>query len=261
MPIITDSYAKNKDKYLSTHFQLKEFASTDGVKLYTDTVKYNTELITMLEKLFQIMDCSKIIVNSGYRCPAHDKAVGGSGSGQHVNGNAADIVCYGKNGNVINAKIVCCIAADLGFNGVANISSRYRAVHVDVRSGSKYYGDESKKDSLRWRSIWYRNSKYTDFYKYWGRSKSEEETYRACTFETTSKEQETPTVTETKTIDIRPGTWNIRCDAGTSYGIVTVIKGGVTLNYDTYKMVGKVKWYHLPQYNGYISGSATYITE
>lgn len=89
MSIITDSYAKNKDKYLSTHFQLKEFASISGSKLYTDTVKYNTELITMLEKLFQIMDCSKIIVNSGYRCPEHDKAVGGSGSGQHVNGNAA----------------------------------------------------------------------------------------------------------------------------------------------------------------------------
>ena len=261
MSIITDSYAKNKDKYLSTHFQLKEFASISGSKLYTDTVKYNTELITMLEKLFQIMDCSKIIVNSGYRCPAHDKAVGGSGSGQHVNGNAADIVCYDKNGKVINAKIVCCIAADLGFGGVANISSLYRAVHVDVRSGSKYYGDESKKDSLRWRSIWYRNSKYTDFYKYWDISKSEVDTYRACTFETTSKEQETPTVAETKTIDIRPGTWNIRSDAGTSYGIVNVIKGGVTLNYDTYKMVGKIKWYHLPQYNGYISGSATYITD
>lgn len=172
------------------------------------------------------------------------------------------IVCYDKNGNVINAKIVCCIAADLGFNGVANISSLYRAVHVDVRSGSKYYGDESKNDSLRYRSIWYRNSKYTDFYIYFNLSKSEVDKYRVGTFENTTEEkEETPTVTETKTIDIRPGTWNIRSDAGTSYGIVTVIKGGVTLNYDTYKMVGKIKWYHIPQYNGYISGSATYITD
>ncbi|MGN1394774.1 MAG: hypothetical protein ACI4V7_12220, partial [Succinivibrionaceae bacterium] len=113
----------------------------------------------------------------------------------------------------------------------------------------------------RWRSIWYRNPKYTDFYKYWDISKSEVDTYRACTFETEEKKDETPIVSETNTIDVRPGTWNIRSDAGTSYGIVTVIKGGVTLNYDTYKMVGKVKWYHLPQYNGYISGSATYINE
>ena len=34
-----------------------------------------------------------ITVNSGYRCPKHNKAVGGVANSQHMTGEAADIVC------------------------------------------------------------------------------------------------------------------------------------------------------------------------
>ena len=34
-----------------------------------------------------------ITVNSGYRCPAHNKAVGGVKNSQHLKGEAADITC------------------------------------------------------------------------------------------------------------------------------------------------------------------------
>ena len=33
-------------------------------------------------------------VNSGYRCPEHNKKVRGSKSSQHMNGNAADLSCF-----------------------------------------------------------------------------------------------------------------------------------------------------------------------
>ncbi|WP_455124873.1 D-Ala-D-Ala carboxypeptidase family metallohydrolase [Ruminococcus sp.] len=36
------------------------------------------ELIEKLEKLFTALNCSKIIVTSGYRCEQHDKNVGGT---------------------------------------------------------------------------------------------------------------------------------------------------------------------------------------
>ena len=34
-----------------------------------------------------------VIVTSGYRCPALNKAVGGVGNSQHMMGQAADLVC------------------------------------------------------------------------------------------------------------------------------------------------------------------------
>ena len=164
--VVTYSYAKNGKTFLSPHFQVKEFASTSGSKIYSDNVLISGELVNMLEKLFNKLKCTSIVINSGYRTATHDKAVGGSGSGQHVLGKAADIVCRNKDG-IINSKIVCCVAADLGFGGVANISANYQAVHVDVRTGSKYYGDEIRGT----RSIWNYNSKWRDFYVYFGLTK------------------------------------------------------------------------------------------
>ncbi len=32
-------------------------------------------------------------VNSGYRCPEHNRNIGGSPNSQHMNGNAADLSC------------------------------------------------------------------------------------------------------------------------------------------------------------------------
>lgn len=176
MSIKTYSYKKDGATFLSPHFQVKEFVSmSSNGKIYSDIVKIDTDLVDMLEKLYDILGCGNkgsIVINSGYRTPEHDRAVGGSGSGKHVDGVAADIVCR-ANGKIINAKIVCCVASEL-FGGVANISKRYEAVHVDTRIGSKYWGDEI----LGYSSIWKYNSKYTDFYKYFNITKDEVDKYR-----------------------------------------------------------------------------------
>ena len=97
-------------------------------------------------------------MTSGYRCETHDKNVGGSGTGQHTKGNAADICCYGQDGQPISSKTVCCKAQDIGFAGIANITADYQYTHVDVRTGSKWYGDEVHGNS----------SVTDDFYKYFG---------------------------------------------------------------------------------------------
>lgn len=150
------SLSKQRNTRLSEHFSVWEFASVSGSRVYCDEVVVETELIDMLELLFERLNCSKIRVNSGYRCPEHDKAVGGNGRGQHTKGTAADVVCYGNDGKVISAKIVCCIAQDLNFNGIANINTLFRAVHLDTRSTGIYRGDESKGT----------NNVTDDFYKY-----------------------------------------------------------------------------------------------
>lgn len=145
--ITSYSYAKSKNVKLSDHFQVYEFASISGSKLYSDTVKVHNKLIIILEALFAELDCSKIIVNSGYRTAEHDKAVGGNGAGQHTLGRAADVVCYGKDGKIISAEKVCCTLEDMGgIYGIGYISKN--AVHVDTRSKSKkWWGDETKPGS------------------------------------------------------------------------------------------------------------------
>lgn len=153
-------YAYEDNPQLSPHFCAREFRCKCSSP---HTFQVSEQLISMLEQLYAALDCGKIIVNSGYRCAAHDKAVGGNGAGQHTKGTAADVVCYDKSGGIISAKTVCCKAQDLGFGGIANITSAYTSVHLDVRTGAKWYGDETKGTS----------TVTSDFYRYFGIAKTQ----------------------------------------------------------------------------------------
>lgn len=151
------TYRKNDSQKLSEHFTLAEFRCKCGRN--HDTL-LDSALIEKLEALREKLECSKIIVNSGYRCPDHDRAVGGNGGGMHTKGQAADIVCYDKQGNKYPSGVVCCAAQDIGFGGIANIDSTYTAVHVDTRNGCKWYGDEAVKGGTT-------SSVCSDFYDYY----------------------------------------------------------------------------------------------
>ncbi len=156
---MTRTYKCDDATQISEHFNAQEFRCKCG---QPHEILIADELIFSLETLFTELGCSKIIVNSGHRCAAHDRAVGGTGTGQHVIGNAADIVCYGQDGNTISSKLVCCKAQDIGFGGIANITSAYTSTHLDVRSGSKWYGNE----------VINNHTVTDDFYKYYGISPS-----------------------------------------------------------------------------------------
>jgi len=148
-------YGYNDSTQISAHFNASEFRCKCGKE---HDFEVNPKLVENLEKLFEALDCSKIIVTSGYRCVQHDKNVGGSGTGQHTLGNAADICCYGQDGQPISSKVVCCKAQDIGFTGIANITAAYIYTHVDVRPNGKWYGDEV-----------HGNNTVTDnFYNYFG---------------------------------------------------------------------------------------------
>lgn len=133
------TYKPTIDTKIAPHFTSNEFVCKCGSSHDT---KLDDDLVTKLEKLRTKLDCSKIIINSGYRCSAHDKNVGGTGLGPHTKGVAADIKCYNKKGEVIDSRTVCCAAQEVGFNGIANIDKNYNATHVDVDS-RKWYGDET----------------------------------------------------------------------------------------------------------------------
>lgn len=163
-----NEYDYNSDVQLSNHFNTTEFRCKCGKH---HVIKINPLLIEKLEKLHSMLKCSKIIVTSGYRCENHDKTVGGSGSGQHTLGTAADVVCYDINGDIISSKIVSCVAQDLGFMGIGNINNNYQAIHLDVRTNNKWYGDEVVNN----------NSITTNFYDYYGISKEDVQKYTGIT--------------------------------------------------------------------------------
>ena len=148
-------YQYSDSVQISQHFNSTEFRCKCGKE---HEFEVNDNLVQKLEKLYAALNCSQIIVTSGFRCVTHDKNVGGSGTGQHTLGNAADICCYGQDGQPISSKIVCCKAQDIGFTGIANITAAYQYTHVDVRPNGKWYGDEVHGNS----------SVTDDFYKYFG---------------------------------------------------------------------------------------------
>ena len=154
------SFSATDNTQLTEHFNAREFRCKCGK---SHDFLISDELVSKLEQLYAALDCGKIIVNSGYRCPEHDKAVGGTSTGQHTKGTAADVVCYDKSGNIISAKTVCCKAQDLDFSGIANITGAYTSVHLDVRTGAKWYGDEIKGT----------NTVTRDFYRYFGIAKAQ----------------------------------------------------------------------------------------
>ena len=152
-------YKYGNKTQLTAHFNAKEFQCKCGK---SHSFLIDNDLLEKLEQLRDVLDCSKIIVNSGYRCSEHDKAVGGNGVGQHTKGTAADIVCYNQNGEIISSKFICCAAQDLGFTGIANIDDSYTATHVDVRKDGWWYGNE----------VHGTGTVTNDFYKYFGFSKN-----------------------------------------------------------------------------------------
>lgn len=251
------TYKYNDKTQLTTHFNVSEFRCKCGGKHDT---QLDTALVDKLEQLYKALNCSKIIVNSGYRCSAHDRNVGGNGYGQHTKGTAADIVCYGKDGKPISSKIVSCVAQDLGFGGIANIDRTYTATHVDVRSGSKWYGDETVNN----------NTVTSNFYTYYGITKAEVAKYTGeATIANASPLPTSTTVESARKFDkslagqykVAATALNVRTGSGTDKPIMVTIPTGFTVrNYGYYNEVSGEKWLYIQfsykgkTYTGFASG-------
>ena len=71
------------------HFKPAEFACKCG-KCGQNLIK--PELVYMLESMRAELNIP-LLINSGYRCPAWNKQVGGVSNSPHITGLAADIAC------------------------------------------------------------------------------------------------------------------------------------------------------------------------
>ena len=207
--VVDYDYATQGNLFLSPHFQVKEYKSPDS-----NIVKIDNRLIWILERLFGDLNCSKMIINSGYRTISHDKKVGGDGKGYHTKGMAADIKAYDKNGKVISAKIVCQKLCDYGdVFGIGYINAE--SVHIDTRSRVNiYWFDETNGFGLI-------KNGYTNFNDYFNR----------------------------KILIVNKGTWNIRDKAEISGKVITIVKGGEEYDFTTEKN----GWVYIPKLKGWLS--------
>lgn len=107
---------------ISAHFHRTEFACKCGCGF--DTVDVDT--LDVLEAVRTHFN-APVIINSGCRCPDHNRRVGGASSSQHVLGRAADIRVQGVDpGDVYSWLATHYPSASLG---------RYKTfTHVDTRS-------------------------------------------------------------------------------------------------------------------------------
>ena len=117
-------YSKVKDgtTKLSTNFKVKEFACSDG----TDPIFISPELVTVLQKIRTHFG-KAVTINSAYRTPAKNKAVGGATYSQHLYGTAADISIKGVSPKTVAAYVET-IMPNKGGIGIYSTFT-----HVDVR--------------------------------------------------------------------------------------------------------------------------------
>ena len=111
---------------LSAHFDSTEFdchhCKTGGEDMDPALV----ELLKVLREHFN----KPVHITSGYRCPDHNKAVGGATHSQHLLGTAADVQVKG----VMPQDVAEYLDSKEESKGLG----RYKTfTHVDVRSGSK----------------------------------------------------------------------------------------------------------------------------
>ena len=142
------TYKHGDATQITPHFKASEFQCKCGkghvFQLDDELVENLEQFFTVVPKLFGVkVKC--INVSSGFRCVSHDKSVGGSGTGQHTLGRAADYTIILEDGSTLVSWKVCIAAQEIGFRGIARINDGY--THSDTRDG-KWYGDETKGSSF-----------------------------------------------------------------------------------------------------------------
>jgi uncharacterized protein YcbK (DUF882 family) len=112
---------------LSPHFSAHEFRCKCG---RCDYDRPTPALLDALEA-FRARVGRPVVVSSGLRCPAHNKAVGGAADSKHVTGQAADVRVPGL---TLREAYDAAIAVDAFRNGGVGVypDPGERFLHLDV---------------------------------------------------------------------------------------------------------------------------------
>ena len=115
---------------MTENFKLKEFASKDGANFPKDVFNNIQQLAKNLQVIRDFYN-KPININSGYRSPEHNKAIGGAKNSQHVLGKAADIWIKGITPNELAKGIQTLIDAGKISEGGIGVYDTF--THYDIR--------------------------------------------------------------------------------------------------------------------------------
>lgn len=135
---VTVYQAREGSRALSDHFFVRDFACRDG----SAEVPVEEELVQLLETLYGALDCGCIRIGAGYRSAAYARRMKRTEDYGHMQGKAADIVCFDRQKTVIPAHRVLAALDALGHRGGAAYVSP-TMVHVDIREDKVRY-DETR---------------------------------------------------------------------------------------------------------------------
>ncbi|MCL2337937.1 MAG: peptidoglycan-binding protein [Firmicutes bacterium] len=131
--VVTYSLNADGSKYITTNFQVKEFACKDG----TDTILIDTALAQRLQKIRDYFGKSVTIV-SGYRTAAYNSSINGAKDSYHIKGQAADISISGVSRSQIRA-YANSIGLSCEIYNTDNPNTAGLTQHVDTRDISSPY--------------------------------------------------------------------------------------------------------------------------
>ncbi len=124
MAVKTYSLAKDGNTSLSANFKVREFRSKCG----SDTILIDSDLVDKLQQLRNWAGAS-ITINSGYRTPEHNTAVGGESNSYHMKGKAADIAVSGKTPSQVSEKARQIFKGVIKYNTFTHVDTRTTTYH------------------------------------------------------------------------------------------------------------------------------------
>ena len=134
MAIKQYSLKKDGAKQLSPAFRVREFRCRDG----TDTILIDEGLVVLLQCIREHFG-KPVHITSGYRTAAHNAAVGGSKSSQHLLGRAADFRVEGVPVAAVAAYAETLLPSRGGIGRYPKDAAHPKRstgwVHIDTRAG------------------------------------------------------------------------------------------------------------------------------
>lgn len=125
---------------LSNNFDLAEFVKSDtATRMGIDNTPAFQEVENIARLVVNVLQPLRnaygkpITVNSGYRCQALNKAVGGSPTSSHMKGEAADITAGSKEENKVLFELVKKL--NLSFDQLIE-EKEFSWVHISYRKGN-----------------------------------------------------------------------------------------------------------------------------
>lgn len=130
--------------WLSAHFSLEEMTATQQRGLDNrppaSVLKRLKGTARVLEAVRTLLGDAPILITSGYRSPAVNRAVGGSATSAHMRGEAADFICPGFGPPLAICQAIA--ASDLRFDQLIEEAGAW--VHLGL-------GGRWRREVLTWR--------------------------------------------------------------------------------------------------------------